>query len=229
MWSQIVVTPSKKTFHTHGTWFGKHDWVEESKVQMEKALKPYTSTRASADDPTHYGTEVRTPGFLKPAEEGIVNKTSKLGFDTGIRICYVAKKEAFNINNRRAIRLIWRQYENPQLNRFKRINSTQGDAFSGSFFQSFFNISEEKVRVLSGRMLEEYRERAFFHLPLRHSIHFPWPISPFIFPNFFHHHTFVLNTEEIATIFHFPGQILKVPTLERIESKEAAPPSNLPV
>jgi hypothetical protein len=35
--------------------------------------------------------------------------------------------------------------------------------------------------------------------------------------------------EELATLWHFPGQILKVPTLERIESKEAAPPTNLPI
>src|SRR6185369_3511988 len=33
MWSQIVITPSKKEFHTPGTFFGKHDWVEESKNQ----------------------------------------------------------------------------------------------------------------------------------------------------------------------------------------------------
>jgi hypothetical protein len=34
--------------------------------------------------------------------------------------------------------------------------------------------------------------------------------------------------EELATLWHFPGQILKVPSFERIESKEAAPPTNLP-
>ena len=63
---------------------------------------------------------------------------------------------------------------------------------------------------------------------MRHKIHLPWPLSPFIFPNFFHHHIIVLNTEELATLWHFPGQILKVPTFERIESKEASPPTNLP-
>jgi len=29
-------------------------------------------------------------------------------------------------------------------------------------------------------------------------------------------------------MFHLPGQILKVPTFERIESKEASPPPDLP-
>jgi hypothetical protein len=79
-------------------------------------------------------------------------------------------------------------------------------------------------------MLTEYRERSFFHPPLRHKIfsNIPWPISPAVFPAYKHFQTFVLNTEEIATLWHFPGQILKVPTLERIESKEASPPPNLP-
>ena len=39
MWIQIVITPSKKEFHTHGTWFGHHDWVAESKVETGRLLK----------------------------------------------------------------------------------------------------------------------------------------------------------------------------------------------
>jgi hypothetical protein len=46
---------------------------------------------------------------------------------------------------------------------------------------------------------------------------------------FFHPPINVLNTEELATLWHFPGQIMRVPTLERIESKEASPPPNLPM
>ena len=38
-WMQIIITPSKKTYHTKGTFFKKHDWIEESKVQIKKFLK----------------------------------------------------------------------------------------------------------------------------------------------------------------------------------------------
>ena len=65
------------------------------------------------------------------------------------------------------------------------------------------------------------------HLLNRHMWYMHWPVSRFILA-YFEQHTFVLNTEELATMWHFPGQILKVPTLERIESKEASPPPNLP-
>lgn len=40
---------------------------------------------------------------------------------------------------------------------------------------------------------------------------------------------FILTTEELATIFHFPSLVVKAPNLERIESKKAEPPANLPI
>ena len=49
-----------------------------------------------------------------------------------------------------------------------------------------FPLSKKKVMRLAERMLEEYREREFFHPPMRHKIHFPWPISPLYSQTFFH-------------------------------------------
>jgi len=245
MWMQIVITPSKKKFRTKEksfslfnlidniqkegmfSFYQYHDWVEEGREEILRSLKEFTSAREKPDHT--FSKEVRSPDFMKSMMEGAGKKMLKVGFDTGIRICYVAKKEVFNMNNRRNIRLIFRQYAAPFINELTRINSTQADAFSSNIIAGFFPLSSKKIMHLSDRMLEEYREREFFHPPMRHKIHLPWPLSPFLFPNFFHHHINILNTEEIATLWHFPGQILKVPTLERIESKEASPPTNLPI
>ena len=234
-WMQVIITPSKKIYHTHGTWFKKHDWVEEAKKQLEKLLLPYTSKR---DDP---GTnviklariEVRVPSFLDRVVKAMSAKTGKLGFETGIRIMYLAKKEVYPVgsrtNNSRNIRLIFRQYTTPDSNGLNRINSAQADAYGG-----IFTLPPHKIMRLANRMLHEYRERSFFHLPLRHhlfnnhKIYLHWPISR-LFMAYKHPETFVLNTEELATLWHFPGQILQVPTLTRIESKEASPPPNLPI
>lgn len=38
-----------------------------------------------------------------------------------------------------------------------------------------------------------------------------------------------LNAEEVATVYHFPHETVETPTLQRVVSKRAAPPSNLPV
>jgi len=227
-WLQIVVTPSKRMYHTKGTWFGKHDWVEESRVQLEKMLAPYTAEREKVSEPEKISKEMRAPKFMDEVIDAISTKTTKVGFETGIRLMYVAKKEAFSMNTRRNLRLIFRQYANPDSNALERYNSTQGDAYGG-----LITSTPKIITQITNRMLAEYRERSFFHNAMRHNLFsthtLPWPISPFIFPAYKHQHTFVLNTEEIATLWHFPGQILKVPTLERIESKEASPPSNLPI
>ncbi len=228
-WMQIVVTPSKKTWKTKGTWFGHHDWVAESRYVMEEWLAPYTRLQTGIDEGV--AKEIRPPDAYKNALTAMNAKTGKLGFDTGIRVMYLAKKEVYNMSNRRNIRLIWRQYAKPDCNEFMRTNNTQGDAFNSSFF----GLSTKEVMILANRMLNEYRERNFFHMPLRHIINdhnIPKPILVVfkrLFLPYFHPPTFVLNVEELATLWHFPGQILKVPTLERIESKEASPPTNLPV
>jgi hypothetical protein len=233
MWMQIVVTPSKAAYHTHGTWFGEHDWVAESLLEVERLLKDYTAVKGKG---VILGTdsriEVRPPDFLKKTMEAAIAKRTKLGFDTGIRVMYVAKKEVFSMESRRNIRLIWRQFANPSCNALGRTNNTQADAFNSQFF----SLSPEKTMILADRMLNEYRERAFFHHSLRQQIfndHVFTGVSLTIIKQFFlpyfHPPTFVLNTEELATLWHFPGQIMKVPSLERIESKEASPPTNLPI
>ena len=232
MWLQIVVTPSKKTYRVPGKLFERLNWQQEAERELLEMLAPFTSARKREDlGPGHFGKEVRAPKYMDDLIDGARRKMQKLGFETGIRIMYLAKKEIFPLgtrtNNSRNIRLIFRQYESPFLNGFFRFNSTQGDAYGG-----IFTISKQTVMLLANRMLEEYRERSFFHLPMRHHLFnnhtIPWPLAPAIFPAYKHHETYVLNSEELATLWHFPGQILKVPTLERIESKEASPPPNLP-
>ncbi len=233
MWLQIVITPSKKEYHTKGTYFGKHDWVVEARSELFKLTKPYTSTKKGEDPTFSNRVEIRVPPFLDNIVKGMSAKVGKLGFETGIRVMYVAKKEVFDMSSRRNLRLVWRQYARPDSNELYRFNSSQADAYSG-----YFPASEKTVMFLSNRMLHEFRERAFFHLPLRRHIFsqsvWRWPIPGIIsldsyIKAYFQHKTFVLNVEELATLWHFPGQILKVPTLERIESKEASPPTNLPI
>ncbi len=40
---------------------------------------------------------------------------------------------------------------------------------------------------------------------------------------------FTLNLEELATLFHFPGEVVSTPTLQRIDSSKSSSPHNLPM
>ena len=205
MWLQIVITPAQKVYR-HGD--KKLDWVEEAHHVLEGLAGPSIKPPEGMNEKA--SKEVHLPKFI--AIEGINNKTLKLGFETGIRFCYVATKEASNTNSKKNSRLIFNQYANPYLNQFERTNTT-------GIGSMFFAVSQKKLLSKADKMLRKYREREFFFHSLREHLFFPT----------IHPHTFVLNTEELATLFHFPGQVLKVPTLERIESKEASPPTNLPI
>lgn len=44
----------------------------------------------------------------------------------------------------------------------------------------------------------------------------------------FPENTYVLNTEELATVYHFPGTSVLTPTLPRVEAKRGTPPPTLP-
>lgn len=228
-WLQIVITPSKKKFRVPGHLFKYQDWQKDAERELLQLLVPFTRTQEGLKGET--AMEIRAPKYMDDIVAGASRKMQKLGFDTGVRLMYVAKKSIFapghRTNHSRNIRLIFRQYESPFLNGLIRKNSTQGDAYGG-----ILTSSRETIMLLANRMLAEYRERSFFHEAMRKKLfnieNLPWPFSPLIFPAYVHQKTFVLNTEELATLWHFPGQILKVPTLERIESKEASPPPNLP-
>ena len=134
--------------------------------------------------------------------KAIQRDISKLGFDVGIRSFYMAKKDKFSAINIPSIIGTMKQYNAVNLNGFKPTNTTSVD-----YNWQFKKIRENKMRI---SMLDAYRKRSYFYLPYERK-------------------SFVLNTEELATIFHFPGRVSETPTFGRIEAKKGGAPSNLPI
>ena len=147
------------------------------------------------------------PVMLTKIEENMITaierNISKLGFDCGIRGLYLAKGDAFNAANIFSLLGAFRQYNSNELNSFKPAHVT-------SFDYPWQDFKDIRVTKLKKRIFDAYKKRSYFYLP-------------------YHHKPFVLNTEELATIYHFPGGVAETPTFGRVMSKKSEPPVNLPV
>jgi len=139
----------------------------------------------------------------KGAVEAIERSITKLAFDTGIRAIYITKKEAFNKGNISGLTGSFRQYSSDDLNSLAPTNTT-------SFDYPWQDLWNKKLKEKKKKILKLYIQRAFFR-PIYSGDHF------------------ILNSEELATIYHFPGGVSKTPTFTRITSRKADAPSNLPI
>jgi len=222
LWIQVIIRQNVKKYHSHKT--GKHvDFYDATYEHIEHILKPYTRWQKNDNGDT-LGADMRTPDPLKNLVKVMVENAGLIHFDCGIRVVALSKKsevseEQFN-NLRRASRLIFRQYAQPNINELNRVNATQFDAP----WSDPTGMALDKIKK---RMLDFYRMRVFFHPPIQYAYEYPALISTFFPSN--KPKIFVMSTRELATIFHFPGMVSETPSFKRIESKIAKPPSNLPL
>lgn len=132
---------------------------------------------------------------------------AKYAFDTMIRATYFAEKDVFNGNNIGGLLGSFRQFSSNTLNGFKP-DFKAGHDYPWQDFKGRRKLEEEK------KLLEAYKRRSFFNPPFKN----------------FHGKAFILTTEELATLFHFPSaDVVATPTLGRIPSKKSEAPPNLPI
>ncbi len=127
----------------------------------------------------------------------------KYGFQTGVRTIYIAQRDIFNKANVGAIMGSMNQYNTVDLNGFKSIWKLDPAPFK-------FFMKDKREAVRKEIILDAYRKRCYFSIP-------------------HHRKPFILNTEELATIYHYPGTVAETPTFERIGAKKGEPPSTLPI
>lgn len=217
IWMQIIIRPDTKRFAIKNK-EGKEEvkgWVDKSK-ELVKELKEKLKEK-DAD-----GKLVQ--GFNTKAQLAVIDAieraAGKIGFDTGIRMIYVANKENFNPNNIGGLTGSLRQYNSPDLNGFKPDGAT---AVKYAWEDLFGNkIIDKKSSMING-----YKARKFFYGGT--NFDFFKLSSYFTHPGKEGKKPFILNTEELATIFHLPGRVSETPTVTRIEAKKSEPPVNLPI
>jgi hypothetical protein len=132
----------------------------------------------------------------------IEEKTAKLGFEVAIRFLYIAPKASFNSANISAMMAVFRQYNTLNLNGFKP-NMDTLPILRGNFKHIDFE-KDRRIYPKKRSLFEAYvRRRGDKNLP-------------------------VLNTEELASLYHFPTEIVAAPGLQAIDFRRGTPPTNLP-
>lgn len=222
VWIQIMIRAATKKgatglFKELFEFTGKN-WVDETKDIIKEFLAK-NATKVKKDAEGKKSEEIDL-ALLTPGKKDILTalerSITKYGFETGIRIIYLAQKSKFRGTNIGALLGLWRQYSSQHLNGFKPVGSTITD-----FDAPYYDIGGRRVEKRKEKMFDAYVRRAYFygeHKSFSEKFVADVERVPFI-----------LNTEELATIFHFPSRTAETPSFERIESKKAEPPMNLPV
>jgi hypothetical protein len=148
---------------------------------------------------------------LTPGERNVISaveeKLSKFGYDCCIRAVYVGKKDAFFKPNVKFVFSFFKETSTENLGGLRPLSKVMTKVKS----VPFWFLDKRKLYLRKRRMFKYYTKR--------------W--SPF-FPK--RGGTFVLNTEELATLYHFPGKsVAPAAGVSRIETKKKGVPSNLPV
>ncbi len=142
--------------------------------------------------------------FLSPGQrevlQAIERNVSKLGYEVGIRAIYIARSDVYNSVRPAFLTGAMKQYNTQNMNGFKPGKTTSVDYL----FKKFREARRKHM------MFSAYQERSYFYVPFKSK-------------------SFVLNTEALATLYHFPGRVAETPTLGRIEAKRGEPPINLPI
>lgn len=143
---------------------------------------------------------------LSPAEREVIKKidekTSKIAFNTMIRFMYIGRKDVFSKVNISTLFGFFRQFNTNNLNSFRPNSKTLPK-------RSFVWFKNMRTNIRKMRLFKYSQTR----------LKLPGHISPY----------YKLSVDELATMYHFPGQIVKAPALSRVESRKAPPPAGLPV
>lgn len=210
VWLQILVRAASDRFPKPGTWFGMQSWMKATEDEIKKIMDKYAITNDK-------GKKISDPAKVPKGEQdkiaSLTRSMDKLGYDCGIRGLYIAKKSNFNGVHNIGLMSSIKQYNSQNLNGFKPTNVT-------SFDYPWQDYKNRRVNKLKKEMFDAYRMRSFFYMP--HA-------SKLVARKSIKRTPFILNSEELATIYHFPGQVAETPTFKRIESKKAEPPANLPM
>jgi len=213
-WIQILLQKHEK----EGVFHGKLGEPKDLKKEVEDEIKKIKKSTVPEGDEK---TTLKFPNPTKGQQAVIAaleRSATKTPYDCMIRSIYITENGAFVPANIGGLVGCFKQYGSKDLNGFKPgLLSDADDAKKdwGRIFSLYQKKLDNDVLDVKKSLLYAYKLRSFFQYPYK---------------NYKDNKPFVLTTEELATIFHFPsGMVSQTPTLKRVPSKKSEAPSNLPI
>ena len=209
VWIQILIMAHKQQ-RKLSDWFHKTDqWEDGAKKEVNEILMrdPITKAAGKKDEMTEITKLPSISEGEKEIAKAIERSQMKHPFDVGIRALYIAPKNEFNTPfGLGGIISSFKHFSSNNLNGFKP-NDKKWHPKLDNPWQDFHNMRRNRYGRLA---LDAYKRRSYFFPPFKGV-------------------PMVMNTEELATIYHFPGSVSATPNLTRVPSKKAEAPANLPV
>lgn len=219
LWVQITAEPEKT-----GKWIKQGEEIRDvlaKRIKKPSLKKPMILEAADVlisgvpAEPKKEEKELFPPEMrLTPGERdiiaGVEEKISKIGFITNIRFIYLGKRNVFFTPNFRLAFGFFNSFTTLNLNGLK----PYGDPFITRIHKSWFlplNLFRKRRLYLRKRaMFRKYKSRVNPYFPRKGG-------------------TFILNSEELATLFHFAGRgAAPAPFVSRVEAKKGEAPLGLP-
>jgi len=231
IWFQFIVRAHRAEVGLFG-WKFKDKWKDQALEEIQKIIDLASNERIEI---TESGKIVKTmtPVTAKMTTEkkdlidALSRSIAKPPYDVGVRAIQVYPKGETGHIRRDIIKSAFRPFGSNNLNCLKPNDQDysywrQDPAYYFEFLQRFM-VPRNKRRA--EHTFRCYCLRSYFfypYVPGPHAPWVPWGVKYHNFP------ILVMNTEELATLYHFPGSTAKAPALHRIPSKRSDAPTNLP-
>lgn len=208
VWIQIMIRAHKGEEGLPGFFMKRGDvWKENVEKYMNKIMVRDAKSKISGLKKDGKSDFVTISQGENEMVYSLERRMTKKVFDVGIRCLYITKKENYDpVFGIGGIIGSFGQFSGENTNGI-RPNGDKLHPLLGDPWQDYKNMRRNTFARIG---LDAYKRRSYFYTP--------YDSKPL-----------VMNTEEIATLYHFPGQVAQTPTLERIPSKKSQAPSNLPI
>jgi hypothetical protein len=176
-------------------------WQFDAAEEIASIKKKATPVRKDKEGNEIVGFPNPTSGDIEKIK-AIERSLGKSPFDVGIRGLYVFNNDAFKAIRINSLTALFKQFGSGNLNGIKPTGWFT--KFTWPWQGAFGGKDRMKHEII-----DAYKRRSFFYAPHKG-------------------HPFVMTSEELATIYHFPSRTIVAPGLARIPATKVGAPANLP-